>query len=146
MRKAILIFCCLAWASMASAQPLSADQRAVEAVIADSAQGWNAGDVDRFMASYSDASDTSFVTEQGLVRGKAAVLARYKDKYDFADPAKRGVLTFEAVDYRPLDPTHALYIGRWILTYPDGKIAKGMTSLLMAREKAGWRIIADHSS
>jgi len=147
MRKAILIFCCLAWASLAqaSAEP-SADQRAVEAVIADSALGWNAGDADRFMASYSDAPDTSFVTEQGLVRGKAAMLARYRAKYDFADPAKRGVLAFEALDYRPLDPTHALYIGRWTLTYPDGKIVSGMTSLLMAREAPGWRIIADHSS
>lgn len=150
MRKAILIFCCLAWASIASAEPAadkpSADQRAVEAVIADSALGWNAGDVERFMASYSDAPETSFVTEQGLVRGKAAMLARYRAKYDFADPAKRGRLTFESVDYRPLDPTHALYIGRWILTYPDGKVVQGYTSLLMGRETAGWRIIADHSS
>lgn len=145
MRKTILIFCCLAWASLAAAEP-SAGQRAVEAVIADSAQGWNAGDVDRFMDSYSDSPETSFVTEQGLVRGKAAMLARYKAKYDFANPAKRGVLTFEAIDYRQLDPTHALYIGRWILTYPDGTSAKGHTSLVMAREKAGWRIIADHSS
>jgi uncharacterized protein (TIGR02246 family) len=145
MRKAILIFCCLAWASLASAAP-SPDQRAVEAVIADSAKGWNAGDVERFMASYSDRPDTSFVTEKGLVRGKAAMLARYKAKYDFADPAKRGVLTFEPVDYRQLDPVHALYIGRWILTYPDGKTVQGHTSLLMAHEKGGWRIIADHSS
>lgn len=145
MRNMIMILICLAWASMASAEP-SADQRAVQAVIADSAMGWNAGDVDRFMESYSDAPETSFVTEEGLVRGKAAMLARYKAKYDFGNPAKRGALTFEALDYRQLDHDHALYIGRWVLTYSDGSMAAGHTSLVMAREKAGWRIIADHSS
>lgn len=124
----------------------SPQQRAVEAVIADSAAGWNTGDVARFMASYSDAPETSFVTEEGLVRGKAAMLARYKAKYDFGDPAKRGVLTFESVDFRLLDPTHALYVGRWALAYPNGTSAKGYTSLIMALEPAGWRIIADHSS
>ena len=43
----------------------SPQQRAVEAVIADSAAGWNTGDVARFMASYSDAPETSFVTGRG---------------------------------------------------------------------------------
>jgi len=128
-----------------AAEP-SADQRAVEAVIADSAKGWNAGDVERFMASYSSEPDTSFVTAEGLVRGKAAMQDRYKAKYDFADPAKRGVLTFETADFRALDQSHALYVARWTLTYPDGKSATGYTSLVMARERVGWRIIADHSS
>lgn len=115
-------------------------------MIADAAKGWNAGDVDRFMASYSDAPETSFVTAEGLVRGKAAMLEQYKTKYDFADPAKRGVLTFETLDFRPLDKGHALYVARWTLTYSGGKTASGYTSLVMAHEAAGWRIIADHSS
>ena len=50
------------------------------------------------------------------------------------------------LDFRLLDPTHALYVGRWALAYPNGTSAKGYTSLLMALEPGGWRIIADHSS
>jgi uncharacterized protein (TIGR02246 family) len=124
----------------------SADRAAVEAVMAQSAAGWNSGDVDRFMASYSESPETSFVMEDGLVRGKAAMIARYRAKYDFDNPAKRGVLSFETLDFRSLDPVHALYIARWVLAYPDGSSAKGHTSLVMAREADGWRIIADHSS
>lgn len=146
MRGAIVGLLLLALAGSAHAIEPSADQRAVEAVIADSAKGWNAGDVERFMASYSDDPSTSFVTAEGPVRGKAAMLERYKTKYDFADPAKRGVLTFEAKDFRLLGKDHALYVARWTLTYPDGKSASGYTSLVMARERVGWRIIADHSS
>ncbi|PIC02282.1 DUF4440 domain-containing protein [Caulobacter sp. X] len=139
-----LLFVALAGAAQ-GAEP-TGERKAVEAVIADSAKGWNAGDVGRFMASYSDAPQTSFVTAEGLVRGKAAMLERYRTKYDFGDPAKRGVLTFETLDFRPLDKRHALYVARWTLTYADGKAASGYTTLVMAHEKAGWRIIADHSS
>jgi uncharacterized protein (TIGR02246 family) len=146
MGKMVLGLLVLAWATSALGADISADQRAIEAVIADGAKGWNAGDVERFMAGYSDDPDTSFVTAEGLVRGKAGMLARYRDKYDFADPAKRGVLTFETVDFRPLGGARALYVARWTLTYPDKPAASGYTSLVMAREAAGWRIIADHSS
>ena len=63
------------WMIMAAAVAMAPDQAAVEAAMADSAAGWNAGDVDRFMAIYSDAPEASFVTADGLVRGKAAMLA-----------------------------------------------------------------------
>lgn len=124
----------------------SPEQQAVVAAMTDSAAGWNAGDIDRFMAIYSDAPETSFVTREGVLRGKATMKARYLQKYSFADPAKRGVLGFTTLDFRLLDPAHALYIGRYLLTYPDGKTASGPTSLVFAKEKTGWKIIADHSS
>jgi len=133
------------WMIVAAAVAMAPDQAAVEAAMADSAAGWNAGDVDRFMAIYSDAPEASFVTADGLVRGKAAMLARYRQKYDFADAAKRGVLSFKTLDWRPLGPGHALYIARYTLTYADGRTASGPTSLVFRREKGGWKIIADHS-
>lgn len=131
---------------LAGAAPMPGAERAIIAAMQDSAAGWNAGDVNRFMAVYSNGAATSFVTEAGLVRGKAAMIERYKAKYDFADAAKRGTLTFKTLDFRLLDPTHALYIARYTLTYPDGKTQSGPTSLVFAKERGGWRIIADHSS
>lgn len=124
----------------------SAEQVAVEAAMTDSAIGWNGGDLARFMAVYSDAPETSFVTKEGVLRGKAVMSERYRTKYDFANAAKRGVLTFETLDFRLLDPTHAIYIGRYTLTYVDGKAQSGPTSLVFAKETGGWKIIADHSS
>lgn len=143
----------LAWLGLPAAMMLAApavahppEKHAVEAAMTASAAGWNKGDVDAFMAVYSDAPATSFVTKEGLLRGKAAMTARYKARYSFDDPAKRGVLTFKTLDFRLLDPTHALYIGQYLLTYPGGKTATGPTTLIFAKEADGWKIIADHSS
>lgn len=131
-------------AAPAAAQ--SPEQAAVEQAMTASAAGWNQGDVAAFMAVYSDDPATSFVTADGLLRGKAAMTARYKTRYSFDDAAKRGVLTFKTLDFRLLDPGHALYIGQYLLTYPGGKTQTGPTTLIFAKEAGGWKIIADHSS
>ena len=129
--------------------PGPAALRIIEAALADSAAGWNEGDMDRFLAIYSDAPETSFVGSGGLVRGIAAMEERYRAAYDWADPdpAERGTLSFETVDFRYLGQEHALYIGRYILTYPDDRdAASGLTSLVFEQTREGWKIIADHSS
>lgn len=148
MRRIVLAVLLVMAATAASAgdgTPAS-PRHAVEQAMADSAAGWNAGDVERFMAIYSAAPETSFVIKDGLIRGKRAMIARYRERYDFSDPAKRGTLTFTTLDFRQLGPSHALYIARYLLTYPDGKTATGPTTLIFARERGAWRIIADHSS
>lgn len=124
----------------------AAPQRAIELAMAASAAGWNAGDVDRFMGVYSNAPETSFVTADGLIRGKPAMIARYRARYSFEDAAKRGALTFRTLDFRLLDPAHALYIARYQLGYPDGRSESGVTTLLFRKEREGWKIIADHSN
>lgn len=147
MRRILMALLLMISGAAAMARPTAPSaQRAIERAMTDSAAGWNAGDVERFMAVYSAAPETSFVVKDGLVRGKPAMIARYRAKYDFSDPAKRGVLTFRTLDFRQLDPNHALYIARYLLTYPDGKTASGPTTLVFARERGTWRIIADHSS
>lgn len=122
------------------------EKHAVERAMSESAAGWNAGDMVRFMAIYSDDPLTSFVTSDGLVRGKTAMAERYRKRYDFSNVAKRGTLTFKTLDFRLLDRTHALYIGRYMLSYSTGKSASGPTSLVFRLEKGKWHIIADHSS
>ncbi len=124
----------------------AAPQRAIERAMAASAAGWNAGDVDRFMGVYSNAPETSFVTADGLIRGKPAMIARYRARYNFEDAAKRGALTFRTLDFRLLDPAHALYVARYQLSYPGGRSDSGVTTLVFRKEREGWKIIADHSS
>src|SRR3569832_2586918 len=121
----------LALAIMFSVMPVSAGtgapspRAAIERAMSDSAAGWNAGDVERFMAIYSTGPATSFVVKDGLIRGKPAMIARYRKKYDFADPAKRGTLTFRTLDFRQLGPDHALYIARYLRAGPGGGAAGG---------------------
>jgi len=140
----------VAAAVLAVATPSNArnaySQRQVEDAMAESARAWSAGDLNRFMAIYSDNPETSFVTADGIVRGKAAMAARYRERYAFADEAKRGILTFETLDFRLLTPNHALLIARYTLTFRDGTKQSGPTSLVFRHEDKGWKIVADHSS
>lgn len=149
MIRAILPLCAalLLTGCEVAREPTVADRRqAVIAALAESTAGWNSGNLDRFLSVYSETPETSFVTAEGLLRGRKQMAQRYSEKYDFADPAKRGALSLETLDFRMLGPDYALYIGRYTLVYPDGKKATGPTSLVFAREGGNWRIVADHSS
>jgi len=143
MRASLIVAASLTIAAPAAAASVA--QRAVEAAMTDSATGWNGGDIKRFMAIYSTGAKTSFVTKEGVLRGKAVMTERYLTRYDFTNALKRGVLSFVTLDYRQLGPAHALYIGRYTLTYTDGKTQSGPTSLVFRRVAGKWRIIADHS-
>jgi uncharacterized protein (TIGR02246 family) len=117
----------------------------VAAALDDSKAGWNTGNLDRFVAVY--APDATFVTEKGLVQGRAAIADHYRAS--FAHGAnRRGKLGFETLGSRIISPTHLLLWARWTLnpTDPAGKVETGMTTLLFERRPEGWRIISDHSS
>jgi len=149
MFRGVVVFCAaisLAACSWAPDRAVEEEKLAVTAALAESAAGWNSGNLDRFMGVYSEASSASFVSEDGLLRGRDKLAERYRTKYEFADPAKRGSLSLEMLDFRLLGADHALYIGRYTLAYPDGKTVTGPTSLVFAREGGSWRIVADHSS
>jgi uncharacterized protein (TIGR02246 family) len=117
-------------------------QVAITAVMADSAAGWNTGDLDRFMQVY--AADAVYVTAKGLVSGKPAIAERYRAS--FANGKNnRGTLSFQMLGERALDPTHHILFARWTLTGTPAT-ETGMTTLLFERRPQGWRIVADHSS
>jgi ketosteroid isomerase-like protein len=147
MRRVLMALLLLAMATPTMARwSAPSVKQVIEEAMAESAAGWNAGDVERFMAIYSARPETSFVVKDGLIRGKPAMIARYRERYDFSDPAKRGTLTFTTLDFRQFDRSHVLYIARYLLTYPGGKTASGPTTLVFEQERDGWRIVADHSS
>ena len=123
----------------------TAMQAGVEAALNESGAGWNAGDLDRFVAVY--APDATFVTPGGLIHGRATIADHYRRSFT-GGTNTRGRLTFETLGSRVIDPTHLLLWARWTLT-PAGAAARidtGMTTLLFERRPEGWRIISDHSS
>ena len=130
-------------------KPMTAAAATAEAGVAaamdDSAAGWNAGNLERFVAVY--APDATFVTDKGLVRGRAAIADRYRPSFA-GGGNKRGKLSFETLGTRSVSPTHMLLWARWTLTPTDtaAKVETGMTTLLFERRREGWRIISDHSS
>ncbi|MBO9712848.1 SgcJ/EcaC family oxidoreductase [Sphingomonas sp.] len=134
----------------AMARPADDPRAAVEAAMADSAEGWNSGDIDRFLAVYSDDPATSF-TGKIVTRGKEEIRNRYMVTYArqfghmaAAVPTR---LSFRIEDFRMLGPDHALLIAQWTLeNIETDKPDTGMTSLVFRKEAGGWKIIADHSS
>jgi uncharacterized protein (TIGR02246 family) len=129
-----------------------APRAAIEAAMLDSAEGWNSGNLDRFLAVYSDDPATSFTTDKGVARGKAGIRAQYEAGYPEQFGPNRAArplaLSFTFEDFRLIGTGHALLIAQWkLVTDGDEKGAKtGTTSLLFRKEAGGWRIIADHSS
>ena len=136
-------------APVSAAAPVAGTGRVhaeIMAAMADSAAGWNAGDLERFMRVYSDSPDTSFVAKDGLVTGKAAIAARYRPRFTPEGAAKRGTLSFETLRFTAIDPRHALLVARYRLRVAGEADQTGPTTLLFVRERGGWRIAADHSS
>jgi len=128
--------------------PVDATRSAVMAAMTDSAAGWNAGDLDRFMAVYADAPTTTYVTGDGLAHGKAEIASHYRAYFGGAKSAERGKLSFDLLDFRLLDAAHALLIARYTVS-PAGTRTKawsGPTSLVFEKRAGGWKIVADHSS
>lgn len=119
---------------------------AIEAAMRDSAAGWNMGDLERFMGIYADDPATSFVTKDGLIRGKSTIAARYAPSFRSGGNA-RGTLDFEFLDFRMVGTGHALLSARYRLApaAAGGEIVQGPTTLLFRRTHDGWRIVADHS-
>ena len=123
----------------------------IETAMRDSDEGWNRGDIDRFLAIYSDDPATSFVGSAGINRGKAGIRAQYLKSYASqfgpgSSAATRSTLSFTFEDFRTIGTDHALLIARWTLTRAGEEPKTGMTSLLFRKEAGGWKIIADHSS
>ncbi len=119
----------------------AARQGAIAAAMAASAAGWNAGDLDAFMAVYAD--DAVYVTAKGVVRGRAAIAARYAPSFQGGGNI-RGRLEFEPLVERPLGPDRRLFVARWTLR--GREVQTGLTTLVFERRGPAWKIVADHSS
>ncbi|MBX9927413.1 MAG: DUF4440 domain-containing protein [Gemmatimonadaceae bacterium] len=115
----------------------------IPAMMARSAVHWNAGQLDAFMADYTDSA--TFVARKGIIRGRDAIRGVYAAR--FAPGAQRDSLSFEMLDIDPLGPSTAHVVARYLLHRGDSLTSSGPTSLLMRRSPAGrWRIAHDHSS
>ncbi|GAA4779768.1 DUF4440 domain-containing protein [Stakelama sediminis] len=149
MRMVMAVLALMTLAVPAGAREVSA-RVPVLAALQASADAWNRGDLDGFLSVYSDGAGTTFTGKNGVVRGKAAIRKRYILSYSavFGPNAKGRPqrLWFTPKDFRMLGNAHALLIAQWHLDARNGVPAlSGMTSLVFAHEKAGWKIIADHS-
>lgn len=121
---------------------------AIGKVMTASVVAWSAGDLNAFMDSYEDSTDTVFLGSTGLVRGKAAIAARYAEQFGQGGPGGLGKLSFETLEIRPTGEHYALMIGRYHLQPVDRTKAEatGLFSLVFHERDGHWRIVCDHTS
>ena len=137
MFRWILLFC---WAPLLQAQT---DE--IRAMLQNSVEVWNRGDLVAFVSDYEDSSETTYVGRD-MVRGSKAILERYRKHYPNREAM--GTLAFSNVEVRPLKAGLALVIGEYRLkrTAAGGGGAVGRYTLLVRHTQSGWKIIHDHSS
>ena len=123
---------------------LNAARDGITKTITTSAQAWNRGDLDAFMDSYEPDTTTTYISRNGILRGRAAIRAAYADR--FAPGASHGTLTFPSMEIDLVAPGVANVIGRWRLANGDSTVGAGFTSLVMRLHNNAWRIVHDHSS
>jgi ketosteroid isomerase-like protein len=118
------------------------DSAAIVRTLMASADDWNRGDLDRFVAPY--AVESTFMTPAGPV-GRTAMIERYREKY-FADGRPEQALRFDDVEVRMLGSDHALMTGRYLLAGGGLPDRSGRFTLIWVRQADGWRILHDHTS
>ena len=122
----------------------------IAAMMTRSAEAWNRGDLDAFVADYVPGEGMTYIGSRGIVRGPAAIRAAYAPR--FAPGVRRGTLRFEDLEVDVLAPGVANVIAYYVLSEKsaagaDSTVARGPTSLVMRRGPgARWRILHDHSS
>ncbi len=118
-------------------------ERQIVLALEVSAAEWNRGDLEGFLAPYSDSA--TFVGSAGLVRGKAQLREMYRRSYWREGGRPNQTLRFQDIEVRPLGTNYALAVGRHVLTGGE-RPQSGWFSLTWVQTRDGWRILHDHSS
>lgn len=136
MRSLVVLLLLAVLASPALADPTETLNAQVDA--------WNRGDLKAFMQGYLDSPTMTYTGGGEIVQGYAALEERYRSRYG-NDTASMGVLRFTDLAVQPLDPDHALVVGRWHLDR-KGTTHDGVFTLVMQKVAGSWKILHDHSS
>ncbi len=109
-----------------------------------SAEAWNRGDLEGFMADYLRAPRTTYLGSSGLVVGWEAIRARYAPLFEAG--ATRDSLRFEGVSARLLGQEHALATARFVLHRGGQVTGSGPFTLVLRRTEDEWKIVHDQSA
>jgi uncharacterized protein (TIGR02246 family) len=146
-RAALSLLVLLAACAPAAPRTAPAPRAEIMAVVEGSAEAWNRGDLEGWMAQYLDSPETTFAGRSGFLRGREAIRDLYRRAY-WSEGPPPSRLRFEEVEVTPLGGEHALVKGRYLLSdsRTAAKTAEGLFSLVMVRTREGWKILHDHSS
>src|SRR4051812_14245806 len=145
LRTMLIMFLATLTVSASAQTSMSADEKAVRAVLEQQSAAWNRGDLDAFMAGYWRSPQLTFYSAGDVTSGWDATMARYQKRYK-SEGRAMGKLDFTVLEVRMLSRDAAWVGGRWRLHMPDGKTPGGLFTLMFRKLPEGWRIVHDHTS
>lgn len=130
--------------SRARAKVRASPHAEIRTLLATVAEAFDRRDLARFVALYSDDPETTYVFAGRVVVGKAAIIDEYRAT--FFDAAS-------AQDRLTLDLVRLRRAGAFLLATVRARVAggdgrtkfEGVSSLVLRREREGWRAIYDHA-
>ena len=132
-----------AGAAAAQGPNAAAAEQEIQRLLDESATSWNRGDLDGHLADNADS--ISFMTSKGPIVGKHRTAEALRRSF-FRDGKPIQQLRFEQVTIRRLGDGFALVVGRFVLEGGGEPERSGWFSTVWERQRAGWRVIHDHSS
>lgn len=130
---------------LAANEDEASSKEAVLAVLKKQNDAWNEGDLDTFMSGYLHSPDISYTSGGKEVWGYDALRARYQNTYG-DNKSSMGKLSFSDTRVFDLGAKNALCIGHWHLVTGKNENLNGTFTLVLVRNKDGWKIIHDHTS
>jgi uncharacterized protein (TIGR02246 family) len=142
MKSYAIVVVLLLCAVGASAQKAGTPEQQIKAVLAVTAQGWNTGDISKYLYAY--VPDATEMLSTGPAGGVDAIEKTMKEGFwKTGRPIQQ--LRYESLVVRMLGKEHALVTGQYVLSGADKPDRKGWFTTIWVKTKAGWRMMHDHS-
>jgi uncharacterized protein (TIGR02246 family) len=123
----------------------TADVQAINTLLVNMDQRWNAHDIDGYMSVFWKSPGLFVVVQAEQYQGWDILYRAYKT--GFPDPSAMGTTEPSRVQIKRLSPDFAIASNWWSVTYPNSKVrVVGNSMMDLQKFSDGWKIIAAHSS
>ena len=145
MNKIMMFICAVvltAGAQVISAQSGDKDTAAINKVLASTAEGWNSGDLKKYLAAYVPGAKE--MTSEGPKGGVEHIEQTMKNGF-WKTGRPLQVLRYENIAVTILGKKNALVTGQYVLSGGGKPDRKGWFTTVWVKTKDGWRMMHDHS-
>lgn len=139
---AVLFFTAGLNAFAQTAPKVNKDKAAIVAALNSTADGWNAGDLSKYLAVYVPVAQE--MTSEGPKGGVEHIEQTMKNGF-WKTGRPLQVLRYESVVVTMLGKKNALVTGQYVLSGAGRPDRKGWFTTVWVKTKDGWRMMHDHS-
>jgi hypothetical protein len=119
------------------------DYQKIYSLLVNMADGWNAHDIDRYLAPYWKSPDLLVVIEGEQLKGWADVTSTYHRGYP--NPDEMGSLLPERIQIQMVSADVAVALDWWTVILKRGKVL-GTSTMVLRKINDNWAIVVMHSS